>query len=157
MRNPVTFLPATPADAAELAANIRPADAREMFLHSGMGPADGVAFSCWSSDVVLAARVGGRLFALFGGLRASLLSDTGTIWALGTAAIDASPRDFIAHSREGLRQVMDAMPEIKGWENWVIADNLASRRWLTWLGAWWSREQVATPSGAVFLHFRIER
>lgn len=156
-RKPIEFTPATRPDADELAAELREADALEMRLHCGFGPADGVALSCFTADAVFAGRCGGRLFALFGGCRDSVLADTGTIWALGTRAIDASPRDFMRGSKPGLRLVMDELAGIDSFENWVLDSNAASVRWLDWLGAHWSGETIKTVFGGTFRRFTLGR
>lgn len=156
-RKPIDIVRAVPDDAAELAASLRPADALEMRLRDGFSPADGVALSCFVSDALFAGRCGGRLFALFGGCRDSVLADTGTVWALGTRAIDASPRDFLRGSVEGLRRVMAALPEVEAFSNWVEVGNEASARWLEWLGAHWSGETQATVFGGRFRRFTLGR
>lgn len=156
-RKPITFTRAVPEDAAELAADLRDADAREMMLHMGFGPRDGVALSCYASDACFAGRVGGRLFCLFGVCRDSVLSDTATIWALGTRAIDASPRDFLRGSVEGMRIAMSALPDVDAFSNWVLVENEASARWLDWLGAHWGHGTLVTPFGGRFRQFTLGR
>lgn len=157
IREPIAFSRATPADAHELADNLRTADAHEMLQTMGFGPADGVALSCFVSDMAIAGRCRGRLLALFGGFRDSVLADTGTIWALGTRAIDASPRDFLRGSRAGLGMVMADLPEVQSFSNWVLESNTASVRWLDWLGAHWSGARLRTPFGGPFRQFTLGR
>ncbi len=154
---PITFERAAPADAEELAADLRDADAEEMRLHLGFGPAEGVALSCFASDACFAGRCGGRLFALFGVSRDSVLADTGTVWALGTRSIDASPRDFLRGSPAGLRLAMDALPDVESFGNWVLVRNGASVRWLRWLGACFHPETLRTPFGGRFCRFTLGR
>lgn len=157
MRRPVIFTDATPDDAAELAAGMRSFDAREMALYAGLCPSEGVALSCYTSDAVFAGRARGSLLALFGVYRDSVISRSAVIWALGTRQAEISPVDFLSGSRKGLDLAMSAIPDAESFYNWSLDDNSSSRRWLDWLGAFWTHDVMVTPFGGTFRRFVIGR
>lgn len=150
------FTRATEADAEELAADMRPADAEECARMNGLAPLAAIRLSIDISDVAFAARVDGRLHCLFGALRDSLLDADAVAWMLCTNEPAKRPRDFLRNCREGFRLLREALPDVQTWANWVSTDNDSAVRWLEWAGAWFDPSaRMPAPFGGVFKRFGL--
>jgi hypothetical protein len=156
-RDRPVFSDPTPEDLRELAANIRQPDADELRLSHAIDPLRAATLAVRVSDHTVAARLDGRLVALFG-VRADCLADrTALVWALGTREIDRRPAPFLRWSPRALLAVADCMPEARTFHNAVWEGHRHALRWLAWLGADFGTPYAAGPSSATFLPFTIER
>ena len=156
------FTAATPDDIDELASNLRPADAIELTIASGLTPAEGILQSVRCSDCSFAARLRpcAPLHCIFGIRAASLLDRSAYVWMLGTRAIDADPIAFARHSRRGLALAAQSLPWAEIFTNIVHEQHHAAIRWLAWLSATFHPAvRIPQPDGsaAPFLPFTIER
>lgn len=156
------FTAATPADIDELAATLRPADALELTLATGLPPREAVIQSFRCSDSSVAARLapGQPLACVFGARAASLLDRSAYVWMIGAAECDARWFTFARHSRRGLALAAQSVPWAETLTNIVHARHATAIRWLAFLGARF-HPPVAIPqpdgSAARFLPFTIER
>ncbi len=96
----------------------------------------------------------GRIAAMFGVVRKTLLSRSGCIWLLGSDDIALMPKLFVRHTR---LMVETFLTEYDLLENWVDARYEQSVKWLRICGA---RIDPAEPFGteqALFHHFEWRR
>lgn len=157
------FTIATPADALELADNLRPPDALELALSTaGLHPRQACLHCLACSDATFAARIDGRLVCLFGASALSLLNRSATLWLVGTREVETSYRTFARWSRRGLAMAAQTVPWAVTFHNAVHAEHRTAVRWLAWLGASFGPSFTAPPldpsaQPALFLPFTIER
>lgn len=76
-------------------------------------------------------RLGGEVAMVYGVVPASILTGSGVIWALGTDDVTRKAKSFLPESRRCLDDCLSAYNHLY---NWVDTNNMASRRWLKWLG-----------------------
>lgn len=122
---------ATPAHAAYVAANMRPADRDEVWASGRLTPDDAVMRSIAVTALPLAGLVDGVPACVFGIARRSLLSDEGAPWLLGTDAIARHGRRFLRENRRVLPVLAAPFALLV---NYVDVRNAVSIRWLRWLG-----------------------
>ena len=158
------FAPPDGEDLLELASNLRSADRAELYIATlGLSAIRAIELAVRSSDHTLAARLDGRLVAVFGIRADSLLDRTAIVWALGTREIDRLPRPFIRWSPRALRVLSSALPWADRLTNSVWSLNTPARRWLAWLGAGFGTPYAAAPvppfqsAETTFIPFTIER
>lgn len=138
----VEVLPARPEHLVPVAERMRPEDALEVRLASGHEPLQALEASlAVSRDLRGEVRAWtilhhGRPEALFGVGRASLLSDVGVPWMLGTEEISRGGADGLAipFARHCAAYVAEMERGFARLENYVHTDNRFSIRWLKWLG-----------------------
>lgn len=156
------FTAATPDDIDELASNLRPADALELTLATGLPPREAViqSFRCSSSSVAARLAPGQPLACVFGTRAASLLDRSAYVWMIGAAECDARWFTFARHSRRGLALAAQSVPWAEIFTNIVHEQHHTAVRWLAFLGARF-HPPVAIPqpdgSAARFLPFTIYR
>lgn len=121
----VDYRKPTGADAAELAANLRPQDLAE--LHAlGFTDMEHVVTHCvLLSDWCLAARVDGALACIFG------VGQGGSPWMLGTPVVARRSRILAREAPRYIRKMLDDNPRLV---NRVHARNSVAVRWLQRVG-----------------------
>jgi hypothetical protein len=142
------------AHAAELAANLRPADRAEIDAATGREPrlviADGIKRSLYSRALFCA----GRLAMMWGVCPMVGVPSVGIPWALGTPVIDRHRRHLMRVGRDELQTMLAVYPVLT---NVVHAVNDRAVRWLGWLGAEFSPAQPLGPRGEDFFPFAFRR
>ena len=135
----------------ELAAEIRAADAVEVFLshrHSALEAAENaVARSRWS----IAMRLGGRLVWI-AGVGGPHYGGTWSPWMLGTDLIKKYPFAVSKYSRPVVQEMRRGADRL---ENYVHADNMVAKRWLAWCGFTVHAAAPHGPFGAPFHRFEM--
>lgn len=116
---------------AAILANLRDVDARELYMLTRLRPP--AAFDMTASGAVRmwTGFEGDELICVFGINRRTPLSSVGVPWLIGTDALEKHYRTFGKHSIEYTRLFERAFPQM---ENFVLAENLVTVRWLKWLG-----------------------
>lgn len=125
------IIPATPAHAARVAADMRQADIDEVRAAAGLDPCAALLCSMESSDYAL-CMIDDRdePFAIFG--VGPGLPGTGSPWLLGTPGVERNARWFLRVTPPLLLQMHERYPVLL---NYVDARNRASILWLTrWMG-----------------------
>jgi hypothetical protein len=119
---------------------------------------DAVAAACQMSDMAWGVSYRGAAAMLFGYVRSSILDSSVVLWALGTMVADEHPREVVVWSRRCLDMVWHhAGDGVDRGANLVWTQNVASKRWLEWLGASFGTPVLAGPFGSEFWPFTIER
>jgi RimJ/RimL family protein N-acetyltransferase len=138
---------ALPEHVDELLADLRPLDRQEVEAASGeVRPALFRALEL-SDDPVAMRLTDGSLVSLFGLAPITTLSDTGSIWLLGTTKMKTHPREVIDISRRYIAFVRERYPRLM---NYVDARNRPSVRWLRSIGF---TVEPPTPFGLAGLLF----
>jgi hypothetical protein len=153
----VTLKICTQKDQDELVRHMRTQDIEEMALIPRLCPADAVLYSVAISSVCFAMRIEhGPLLCIFGAAVAPIIQGEASIWELGTTAIDSHRTAFMRHCRPALRLVMDALPEVDTFFNFIPETNLRSMRWLETLGARFNARTIS-QHGVQIRGFVIDR
>lgn len=126
----ITIRPATLDDARFVREHLRHHDRMELEAVAGSGK-DLVSLSVAGSDRAYAAEADGEVFMLFG-VGSGLISDTASVWALGTDRCNDLPFTMVRLGRKIVHELLD---EYAVMENFVDDRYSASIRWLRLLGA----------------------
>lgn len=125
-----SMMPATEADAHELAPLLRAPDRAEV-LALGVDPVEGLLQSLRSSREAFTARAAcGRIICMAGVSPASLIGQTGVPWLLGTDLVPVYRRPFMVETRAMIARWLTLFPVLR---NLVDARYEAAIRWLRWL------------------------
>jgi len=125
-----SLLPATEADARELAPLLRAPDRAEV-LALGVEPVEGLLSSLRSSKEAWTARAAdGRIICMAGVCPASLVGQTGVPWLLGSDLVPVYRRPFMVETRAMIARWLTLFPVLR---NLVDARYEAAIRWLRWL------------------------
>lgn len=116
---------------AALLSGLREIDRRELYMLSRLKPDDALDLTLSLAVASWSGFVGDELICVFGISRRSQLSDVGVPWLVGTDAIGDNYRPFARLSRDYYSRFSRAFPQM---ENYVLADNVVTVRWLKWLG-----------------------
>lgn len=139
-----------PAHAPLLIAGLREIDRRELYEMTRLDAADGLdltiagAVACWT------AMDDGAVVCAFGINRRSALSNVGVPWLVGTSLVETHARRFARQSRDYLDRFSQVFPQM---ENFCLAENAATIRWLKWLGFDMDEPQPMGFSRAPFVRF----
>lgn len=126
-----TLLPATEADAYELAPMLRAQDHAEV-IALGAEPEAALLESVRTSREALTARTGdGRIICMGGVCPATLIGQTGVPWLLGTDLVPEYRRPFLRETRRMVGRWQETFPILR---NVVDARYGEAIRWLRWLG-----------------------
>jgi hypothetical protein len=150
----VTLRPARYADVAQLAPNVRAADAREIRAATGETPEAALARSLRLSDQAWAGLLDGTVACLFGVGPAALLARVGVPWLVGAEAMVRHPCAFLRRSRACLAHLFADYDVLT---NFVDARNDAAIRWLGWLGFTFDDPAPYGPDRLPFYRFELRR
>lgn len=147
------MLPATEADALELAPILRKEDLAEIEALSGRDPSELLVESVRMSVDSFTVRVDGKLMCVGGCAAQSLIGRTGIPWMMGTQLVREHPRYFLPQSRAMVARWLTQFPVLR---NVVDARYEESIRWLGWLGFNFGEPTPMGVSGLPFLPFEME-
>ena len=158
----------TRAETVAFAERMKPGDRAEVLGMDGIEGAPAIADAI-RRDIGDSAHRGGMAFgvrldglpcAVFAAAPDSMTADTGTIWMLSTRACEALPVTFARTSRKCFMMLCDMLPGVETFWNWTQDTGCpeATRKWLEWLGAWFSvSEYLFSPwTGVRFVKFGLQ-
>lgn len=139
-----------------IAANLRPADAKELEAASGhTNYRDRLTMSVALSEEVRVVECDGVPILVFG--LAPISDAVAAIWACGTSSVSRFRRSFVEDSRAMLQSWFDARSKLVRLANFAHADNTVHHRWLKAVGATLHPEEPVGHRGAMFRPFTIDR
>lgn len=139
------------ADVEYVASRIREADRLEVEAFSGGTIHEALMRGFRESEVVLTATIDDEPCCMFGFSAASMLSDTGVPWLLGTELVRALPVQFLRESKRVVDFIWSS-GRYTVLENWIDAENAVSMKWLPWLG-FTITDQAIERRGRTFYRF----
>jgi len=139
-----------PEDGEYIAANIREADRREIYYLAALKPLRAIQTTAAVSVISWTATVEERPILAFGVCRRSTMSDIGMPWALGTDEADTHVMRYAKASRQFFDGISQAFPVL---ENYALAENAKTIRWLKWLGFDMDEPAPYGCFGAMFVRF----
>lgn len=126
----VEFRAATLQHAYDLAPRLRSADKAEIKARSGKSPVLGLISSVHASNPGITAVVDDEIICIFGAA-ATESPLLGSVWLLGSDAIEQHNRLFLRESRRWINALHAIYPVLY---NYVDERNAVHLRWLRWLG-----------------------
>lgn len=148
------IVPALSDHVAFVASNMRQADREEVAASSGKSPFEALEFSLSRSSVSRTVLVDGVPAGMFGCGDLNILTNVGSPWLLATDDIASSRRQFLAASVDWRDQLLQRYSTLR---NVVDDRNLASIRWLKWLGFSFSEAFPIRKGGPAFRLFEMRR
>lgn len=133
-----------------IAANIRHSDRKEIYYLAAMKPAAAVKTTMASAVVARTVMVDNLPAVIFGVSRRSFLSDVGVPWLLGTPVAEEHQFRFGRETRDHCRRMMTIFPVM---ENYALAENTRTVRWLKWAGFDIEDARPFGAFGAPFVRF----
>lgn len=139
--------PATMAHVAQMLPHVRQADRDEVLASAGQSVEALLGTCVERSEMAWAGLVDDRVACIFGVVGASVLSETGYPWMLGTDLIDDHAKAFLRRNKAMVGVMLARYPHLT---NYVDARNAKAIGWLRWLGF---TIRPAVPYGAAQLPF----
>lgn len=150
----IEIRPATWADIAPIAANIRAADRRECLAQTLLQPEDAIAYVMGSAARAWVGLVDGEHACIFGVSRSSLMTlEWGEPWLMGTPLLERHERAFLRRNKAYISEFINIFPKL---QNWVDMRNEKAVRWLAWLGFTIHPAEPHGPLGRPFHRFTME-
>lgn len=125
------IVPATQDHVSTMLPNVRTADRHEVMAASGQSIEDILPKCVAETDMAWAGMVDDEVACIFGVTGASLLSETGYPWLIGTDLIEQHAKAFLKRNRKMVGVMLERYPYLT---NYVDVRNAKSIQWLRWLG-----------------------
>lgn len=135
---------------AHVANNIRMSDRREIYYLSTLAPWAAIKSTAALRVAGWACLLDGKPVCIFGVNRKTMISDIGVPWLLGTDGLDAYGVLLAMQSRVYIDRMAECFPLL---ENFALAENRSTLRYLKWLGFAMDDPAPAGPFGASFVRF----
>lgn len=145
----LTVIPAQFEHIAPVAIHMRQGDRDEVAASSGRSPFEALEFSLTRSTVARTVLVDGVPAGIFGCGDLNILARSGAPWLLGTDDLGRAPMAFLRTSVDWRDKLFERYDVLR---NLVDDRNVASIRWLKWLGFKFSEP---IPIGHAGLPFRL--
>ncbi len=141
------IVPATQAHVDKMLPHVRIADRHEVMASAGQ-PVEDILGKCVAkSEMVWAGMVDDEVACIFGVVGASLISETGYPWMLGTDLIEVHAKAFLRRNKKMVGLMLARYPYLV---NYVDTRNVKAIEWLKWLGF---LLQAPEPYGAYRMKF----
>jgi len=127
----VAIVTATQAHVEQMLPHVRQADRDEAMAAYGWPAESMLGAAVKNSDIAWAGLVDDQVACLFGVQGATILSEVGFPWLIGTDLVDAHAKAFLRRNRKMVDVMLDRYPLL---ENYVDVRNTRSIAWLKWLG-----------------------
>jgi len=149
-----TILPATEADALELAPLLRAPDRAEIERLLGPGdPAAALLDTFRGAREAWTGRADGQIVGMFGVNPATLIGRIGVPWMLGSDLVPVHGPFFLRESKRAVPRMLALFPSL--W-NVVDATYAQALRWIAWMGFTIHPAQPLGHAGAPFCPFSLE-
>jgi hypothetical protein len=142
-----SIVPATAEHVSAMLPHVRQADRDEIAASAGRPMFEILGQSVRLSDMAWAGLVDDEVACIFGVRGASMLSETGYPWLIGTDLIERHAKAFLRRNRAIVQIMLERYPYLT---NYVDVRNGAAIQWLKWLGF---TMLPAAPYGAAQLPF----
>jgi hypothetical protein len=126
-----SIVPANQEHVKKMLPNVRPADRNEVMAASGRVMEDILPPSVARAEFAWTGLVDDEVACIFGVTGASLLSETGYPWMIGTQLVELHAKAFLRRNRPMVAKMLERYPYLK---NYVDTRNGKAIEWLKWLG-----------------------
>ena len=146
------IIPATRQHIDHIAPKMRKADAAEVWASSAVRPRLALLGSLLASRDANTGTVDEEPICMFGIGVGTPFASAASPWLLGTDLIEQHAIAFLRLNKKYLQDAREKYPVLS---NYVDARNLASIRWLSWLGFTILPAEPYGPFNAMFHHFEM--
>jgi len=150
----IEFVKPTEAAIRLIAADMRDADAAEVWASHCQTPIDALMKGWELSDLSVVVECDGVPCTMLGLVIDNVLTGSGTPWLLSSNHALKYKREFLIQSPPVIEQMLDVCPRLS---NYVHAKNRVSIRWLKWLGFTIDEAVPVGISKEPFHRFHLER
>jgi hypothetical protein len=126
-----SIVQATQEHVTKMLPQVRTADRYEVMASSGRPIEDVLGPAVANADMAWAGMVGDKVACIFGVTGASVLSETGHPWMIGTDLIAQHAKAFLRRNRKMVGVMLARYPYLM---NYVDVRNTKAIEWLKWLG-----------------------
>ena len=126
-----TIIDTTEEHVEELSHSMSPEDVAECWAAQHLSPREALRVSMMYTNSPKTGLVNGRVMAIWGVGKVTVLSETGMPWMLTSILVEQHYRIFLRHSKS-LLYIMKQ--EAIVFNNFVDARNVTAIKWLRWLG-----------------------
>jgi len=145
-------VPATTAHADIMAPRMRDADVKEAWASHKLRPRAALVHAALVSRDPKVGLADGEPICMFGIGKLSPFDEEAHPWLLGTDQLEQHAFAFLHRNKAYLAEAREEHPVLR---NYVDARNLASIKWLTWLGFTIFPAEPYGPFGAMFHPFEM--
>jgi hypothetical protein len=145
----LSVIPAEYDHIAPVAIHMRQSDLDEVAASSGRSPFEALEYSMERSTIARTVLINDKPAGMFGCGDLSILTRVGSPWLLGTDDLALAPREFLRASVDWRDKLFEQYDTLR---NLVDDRNVASIRWLGWLGF---QFRGPFPVGKAGLPFRL--
>ena len=150
----INWVRPTQAMVESIAADMRPADAEEVWASNHHTPIESLMKGWEMSDLSTMAVCDGEPLVMIGLVKRDLLSGSGVIWMLGSNKAMNHKKEFFRQTKPIIDEMLTACPRLC---NMVHSKNTSSILWLKWLGFKIDDPIPHGPEGELFHRFHLER
>lgn len=142
------------SDAESLSSVLREEDKLEVLATGFESPYQALKSSFDRSDISITIVHNNEVIGMFGIVPESLMSDSATVWMLGSPGINKIKKTFVKLTRTFIDTFLTRYPIL---ENWVDARYEKAISWLKTAGARFEAPQPWGPENYLFCHFVLRR
>lgn len=150
----IVFVKPTMGMVESIAADMRQADADEVWASNHHTPLESLMDGWRISDFATIAVCDGEPLVMFGLAQRDLLTGSGVIWMLGANSSLKYKREFFIQTKPVINEMLNICPRLC---NMVYSKNINSIQWLKWLGFTIEDPIPHGPDDELFHRFHIER
>ena len=137
-----------------IAADMRPADAEEVWASHHHTPLAALTYGWDSSDFTTVAMCDGEPLVMIGLVKRDLLTGSGVVWMLGANRALNHKKEFFRQTKPIIEEMLNICPRLC---NMVHSKNTNSILWLRWLGFMIDDPMPHGPDDELFHLFYLER
>lgn len=150
----VEFVKPTQELVQQIAADMRPSDAVEVWASHRHTPLEALMYGWSASDFSTVVTHEGAPLAMLGVCKRDILTGSGIVWLLATNEAMKHRREFLRLTHDVLGEMLRICPRLC---NFVHTKNRDSIRWLRWMGFIIEDPMPYGPAGELFHRFYLER
>jgi hypothetical protein len=150
----IEFVRPTVEMVESIAADMRQADANEVWASNHHTPLESMMKGWEASDFSTVAMCDGEPLVMIGLVKRDVLSGSGVVWMLGANRAMKYKKEFFRQTKPVIDEMLTICPRLC---NMVHGKNTSSVQWLKWLGFTIDDPIPYGPDGELFHRFYLER
>lgn len=150
----IEFVPPTVEMVESIAADMRDADAAEVWASNHYTPLESLMKGWKVSDFTTIAVCSGEPLVMIGLVKRDLLTGSGVVWMLGANKSLNYKKEFFRQTKPVIDEMLTICPRLC---NMVHNKNTSSIQWLKWLGFTIDNPVQHGPDNELFHRFHLER
>lgn len=149
----IEFVRPTVEMVESIAADMRQADADEVWASNHHTPLESMMKGWEASDFSTVAMCNGEPLVMIGLVKRDVLTGSGVVWMLGANRAMKYKKEFFRQTKPVIDEMLTICPRLC---NMVHGKNTSSIQWLKWLGFTIEEPTPYGPDGELFHRFYLE-